>query len=172
MDMGRFIELSEDDINTLGKGGILHDIGKIGVRDSILNKPGRLTDEEFEEVKKHPEIGEKICRPLRSLEPVLPIIKHHHEKYDGSGYPSRLAGEDIPLLARIMAIVDVYEALRSRRAYRDGMSHADAMRILKEETAAGKFDRFIIKKFEELLDSHADLREAFNLGQNSAEDDA
>lgn len=158
VNLGKHIGLSQQDINTLQKGGVLHDIGKIGVKDTILNKPGKLTDEEFAEVKKHPETGENICRPLRSLEPVLPIIKHHHEKYDGSGYPSGLVGEDIPLLARIMAIVDVYEALTSRRAYRDALTHDEAMRILGEETADGKFDPVLLEKFKQMIESEAELQ--------------
>lgn len=161
-NLGEHIGLSQDDINTLEKGGALHDIGKIGVKDTILNKPGKLTPEEFEEVKKHPEIGEKICRPLHSLEPVLPIIKHHHEKYDGSGYPSGLSGEDIPLLARVMAVVDVYDALRSKRAYRDELPHSDSMKILREETLNRKFDPLLLAKFEELIESRADLRASFD----------
>lgn len=153
MNLGRHIGLSEEDINTLGKAGALHDIGKIGVKDTILNKPGKLTEEEFDEVKRHPEIGEKICRPLHSLEPVLPVIKHHHEKYDGSGYPSGLAGEQIPLLARIMAIADVYDALRSKRSYRDAMSHHEAMQILRQETLDRKFDPLLFERFEEMIES-------------------
>jgi putative two-component system response regulator len=156
--LGRYVGLGEDDINNLQKGGILHDIGKIGIRDSILYKPGKLTAEEFEEVKRHPEIGEKICYPLQTLRPVLPIIKHHHEKYDGSGYPSGLASEDIPLLARITAIVDVYDALTSRRAYRAAMSHKKAMQILAEETADNKFDPFLFGKFRDLIKSETNLR--------------
>jgi putative two-component system response regulator len=162
MNLGAHLGLSRDAVNTLQKGGVLHDIGKIGVKDFILNKSGRLTPEEFEEVKKHPEIGEKICRPLHSLEPVLPIIKHHHEKYDGTGYPSGLAGEDIPLLARIMAFVDVYDALRSKRAYRDEMSYEAAMTIMREETEQKKFDPVIFKEFEKLIESSEDLREKYN----------
>ncbi len=156
MNLGRHIGLSEEDINTLGKAGALHDIGKIGVKDTILNKPGKLTEEEFDEVKRHPEIGEKICRPLHSLEPVLPAIKHHHEKYDGSGYPSGLAGEEIPLLARIMAIADVYDALRSKRSYREAMSHHEAMQILRQETLDRKFDPVLFERFEEMIESIKD----------------
>jgi len=156
--LGKFIGLDHDDINNLQKGGMLHDIGKIGIRDSILYKPGKLTAEEFEEVKKHPCIGEKICYPLQTLRPVLPIIKHHHEKYDGSGYPSGLVGENIPILARITAIVDVYDALTSRRAYRDAMPHKKAMKILSEETADNKFDPLLFEKFQELIKTDKDSR--------------
>ncbi len=158
VSLGTHIGLSSEDISTLEKGGALHDIGKIGVKDNILNKPGKLTPEEFEEIMKHPQVGENICRPLHSLAPVLPIIKHHHEKFDGSGYPSELVGEDIPLLARIMAIVDVYDALTSKRAYRDALSHVQAMNILREETEQGKFDANLLKEFEILIGSRSDLQ--------------
>jgi putative two-component system response regulator len=168
VSLGEYIGLNSEDIGTLSKGGILHDIGKIGIKDTILNKPGKLTAEEFEEIKKHPETGEKICLPLHSLQPVLPIIKHHHEKYDGSGYPCGLAGENIPLLARIMAIADVYDALTSRRAYRDAMSHTEAMEILRRETSENKFDPLLFEKFEELIESREDLRKLFDCEQMAA----
>ncbi len=159
--LGEFIGLSEEDVNILEKGGILHDIGKIGIKDSVLNKPGRLTDEEFTEIKRHPETGERICRPLRSLEPVLPIIKHHHERYDGSGYPAGLEAEQIPLTARLVAIVDVYEALRSKRAYRDEMSHSEAMKILSKETEERKFDRELLEHFKSMMEIHPLLQQDF-----------
>jgi putative two-component system response regulator len=159
MELGRHIGLTGMEISTLEKGGALHDIGKIGVRDDILLKPGKLTPEEFEEIKRHPETGANICRPLHSLRPVLPIIKHHHEKYDGSGYPSGLSGEDIPLLARIMAIVDVYDALTSRRAYRSAMSHEHAMRIFREDISNGKFDPVLFEKFEKLIEPASEFQD-------------
>ncbi|MBI5114926.1 response regulator [Candidatus Poribacteria bacterium] len=168
VSLGEHIGLNSDDIGTLSKGGILHDIGKIGIKDTILNKPGKLTAEEFEEIKKHPETGERICLPLHSLQPVLPIIKHHHEKYDGSGYPCGFAGEHIPLLARIMAIADVYDALTSRRAYRDAMRHTEAMEILRSETSDNKFDPLLFEKFEELIESREDLRKLFDCEQMAA----
>lgn len=156
--LGEYIGVSKEDQNSLRKGGALHDIGKIGVRDTILVKPGKLTDEEFAEIRKHPEIGEKICRPLHSLRPVLPIIKHHHEKHDGSGYPSGLCGDEIPLLARIMSIVDVYDAFTSKRAYREALTYEQTMQILKEETEAEKFDPFIFKSFEKLVTLRSDFQ--------------
>lgn len=158
VNLGRHIGLTMAEIGTLKKGGALHDIGKIGVKDGVLLKPGKLTPEEFEEIKKHPATGENICRPLHSLKPVLPIIKHHHEKFDGSGYPSGLAGEDIPLLARIMAIVDVYDALTSRRAYRNAMTHEQAMRIFKKDISEGKFDPILFARFEELIESRSEFK--------------
>jgi putative two-component system response regulator len=156
--LGEYLGVDKDDLGSLKKGGALHDIGKIGVKDTILVKPGRLTPEEFEEIKKHPEIGEKICRPLHSLEPVLPIIKHHHEKHDGTGYPSGLGGDEIPLLARIMSIVDVYDAFTSQRAYRDALTYEQTMQILKKETEAEKFDPVLFKGFRELVESRPEFQ--------------
>jgi putative two-component system response regulator len=153
VNLGRHIGLSAEDIGTLEKGGALHDIGKIGVKDDILLKSGKLTAEEYEEIKKHPCIGENICRPLNSLKPSLPLIKHHHERFDGSGYPMGLCGEEIPLLARIMAIVDMYDALTSRRAYREAMTHEEAMKIFRHDTAEGKFDPVLVAGFVELIES-------------------
>ncbi|NQU09130.1 MAG: HD domain-containing protein, partial [Candidatus Abyssubacteria bacterium] len=120
-----------------------------------------LTPEEFEEIKKHPETGENICSPLNSLKLVLPIIKHHHERYDGSGYPGELVGEDIPLLARLMAIVDVYDALTSRRAYRSAMTHEQAMRIFRDDVEKAKFDPALFEKFTELIESREDFQKPF-----------
>ena len=162
VNLGRHIKLSREEISTLEKGGALHDIGKIGVKDSVLLKPGRLTPEEFEEIKKHPETGENICSPLNSLKLVLPIIKHHHERYDGSGYPGELVGEDIPLLARLMAIVDVYDALTSRRAYRSAMTHEQAMRIFRDDVEKVKFDPALFEKFTELIESREDFQKPFD----------
>ncbi len=156
--LGKYMGVTKEDLNSLKKGGALHDIGKIGVRDTILVKPARLTPEEFEEIKRHPQIGERICRPLHSLEPVLPIIMHHHEKHDGSGYPSGLVGKEIPLLARIMSIVDVYDAFTSRRAYREAMTYEQTMRVLEEETESEKFDPDLFEQFRELLESKPEFQ--------------
>jgi putative two-component system response regulator len=158
VSLGEYIGLSSEELSTLRKGGALHDIGKIGVRDSILIKPGKLTPEEFEEIKRHPEIGERICRPLNSLKPVLPIIKHHHEKHDGSGYPSGLSGDEIPLLARIMAIADIYDAFTSHRAYRDALTYKQTMDILTKETEAGKFEPTLFKQFKELVEARPEFQ--------------
>jgi putative two-component system response regulator len=156
--LGEFMGVSKDDLGSLKKGGALHDIGKIGIKDTILVKPARLTTQEFEEVKKHPGIGERICRPLHSLKPVLPIIKHHHEKHDGTGYPSGLVGNEIPILARIMSIVDVYDAFTSRRAYRDAMTYEETIEFLKKETEAEKFDRELFEQFQELVRSRPEFQ--------------
>ena len=143
--------LSEEEQQTLYMGGILHDIGKIGVSDNILNKPGRLTDEEFLVIKGHPETGEEICKPLNSIRPLIPIIKHHHEKMDGTGYPDGLKGENIPVSARIMAIVDVYDALTSDRPYRKGMETAKALSIMQEEVVKNWWDSELFGKFKPLV---------------------
>jgi len=114
----------------VAQAGPLHDVGKIGVPDHVLGKPGRLTDEEFAIIKRHPEIGDEICRPLRSLRRILGGVRHHHERYDGGGYPDGLAGEDIPLEARVLAIADTYDALTSTRPYRAGMPAERALTII------------------------------------------
>lgn len=115
------------------KAAILHDVGKIGVSESILQKPGRLTKKEFDRVKIHPLVGERICQPLRQDGLILQVVRHHHERYDGRGYPDGLSGEEIPLAARIMAVVDTYDALTSDRPYRLHLAPEDALRVLKDE---------------------------------------
>ena len=116
--------------------GLLHDVGKIGIPDAILSKPGKLTDEEYDIVKKHPEIGYTILKNLGQLQYVLPGVLHHHEAIDGSGYPAGLKGEMIPLVGRILAVADAYDAMTSTRPYRDGMPSEKAESILRE--GAGK----------------------------------
>ena len=129
--LGTKLGLPEDVIKTIQRGAYLHDIGKIAISDRILLKPGPLTQHEFEMIKKHPQIGEKICQPLNTLNSALPIIRHHHERYNGTGYPDGLAKEQIPLTAQIVAIVDCYDALTSNRPYREAMSKSGAIEMLK-----------------------------------------
>jgi putative nucleotidyltransferase with HDIG domain len=112
------LELPEEDVKTLRLAGMIHDVGKIGIEDTILRKPGRLTDEEYAAIRTHPERGVQIIEPLDFLKDALPIVRHHHECYDGSGYPAGLKGEAIPQGARIVAIADTYDAITSSRAYR------------------------------------------------------
>ena len=119
--IGNALNLPEKDINTLKIGGLFHDIGKIGVPDSILLKEDRLTDDEYSEIKNHPSIGAHILSTASIFNDIIPIVKHHHEKYDGTGYPGRLKGNDIPYLARITAIADSFDAMTSRRTYRDSL---------------------------------------------------
>ena len=116
------LDLSGQELDAVYKGGMLHDIGKIAIPESILLKPGRLTDDEFKQMQQHVEAGVRICSPLRSLRASLPIIRHHHEHCNGTGYPDRLAAEHIPLLARIISVVDAYDAMTTTRPYRVGMS--------------------------------------------------
>jgi len=148
-EMGKELDLSDKDLQILRRGGILHDIGKIAIDDAILLKPGRLTEEEFEIIKEHPVIGENICKPLKTLQPVLPIIRYHQERYNGSGYPEGLEGDGIPIHARIIGIVDCYDALTTDRTYRKALSEDDAIKIMVKETSDGLWDP---KLFDILLD--------------------
>jgi len=138
--IGENLKFNEQEITILKRGGILHDIGKIAIDDSILQKPGPLSDDEFNIIKTHPEVGENICRPLKTLQPLLPIIRSHQERYDGSGYPDGLAREQIPVHARIIGIVDCFDALTTDRPYRRGVSQEEAMQIMEEETKLGLWD--------------------------------
>jgi len=113
------------------RGGLLHDIGKIGIDDEVLKKPGRLTPEEYDHIKEHVEIGHSILCGLKQLRHVLPGVRHHHEAYSGKGYPHGLRGEDIPFIARILAVADAYDAMASHRPYRDGLSPEAAEEILR-----------------------------------------
>lgn len=120
--IAREMGLSRQDINKIRLAGLIHDIGKIGVRESVLNKTGRLTDDEYQHIKKHPEIGEYILTPIVEDEQILKAVKHHHERYDGTGYPDGLSGEQIPIGAKILAVADAYDAITSERPYREAMS--------------------------------------------------
>jgi len=149
--LGRTLGLAGDDLNALHRGGYLHDVGKVGIPDSVLLKPGKLTREEMDLMRKHPEIGDTLCAPLQSLRHVRPIIIGHHERLDGSGYPAGLKGEDVPLLAQIVGIVDVYDALTSRRPYRGPLSSDEAGRHLLDEMAQGKFARQYVEAFLDVV---------------------
>lgn len=128
--IGEALNLDDKTLQDLRMGALLHDIGKIGVSEFILRKPGKLTPQEFEEVKKHPIIGENICKPLTSLRGALPAIRHHHERWDGSGYPDGLAQEEIPLIARIVSVADAFVSFTSDRPYRRAYSTQEALSIL------------------------------------------
>ncbi len=131
---------------TLRQAGLLHDIGKIGISSSILNKPGRLTPEEYEIIKSHPAMGRRILEPISFLREVVPIVYHHHERFDGEGYPQGLAGEEIPLASRVMAVADTYDAMTSDRAYRRGLSHDVAVAEL-DRCAGTQFDPECVRAF-------------------------
>lgn len=138
--------LDDEALNTVFLGGMLHDIGKIGVDDRVLNKPAALTAEEFEQVKQHPQLGYEILRGVRQLEKILPIVLHHHEAWDGSGYPHRLAGDQTPLLARVAAVADAFDAMSSDRPYRRGMDETTLDRIFREG-AGSQWDPQVVAAF-------------------------
>ena len=145
--LGEEIGLTEDQLVALRRAGIVHDIGKVAVPETILLKPGRLTPEEFRVIQQHPVLGERICAPLKSFRLVLPIIRHHHEKLDGSGYPDGLKGEEIPLTARVLQIVDVYDALTTQRPYKRAFSRTEALEMMEEEVKKGWWDAGIFQAF-------------------------
>jgi putative two-component system response regulator len=151
--LGKHLGLSEEQIIALRRSGVVHDVGKIAVPDAILLKPGRLTEEEWKLIRAHPAVGERICAPLKSFRLVLPIIRHHHEKFDGSGYPDGLRGDAIPVTARVLQIVDVYDALTTVRPYKRAFSITDALQTMKEEVAKGWWDPQIFDQFERLIRS-------------------
>ena len=132
LELGRRVELSDSDLEALELGAVLHDVGKIGIPDGVLMKPGPLTAEERAAMQKHTAIGDQMLVPLALLEQVRPIVRHHHERWDGSGYPDGLAGERIPLLARIVAVADSIEAMSSVRPYRKPLGKADVVRELAQ----------------------------------------
>jgi putative two-component system response regulator len=143
-DLGHHLGVGEDSIIALRRGGYLHDLGKIAVPDEILKKGSNLSPEEWAIMKQHPLTGEKICRPLKSLRLVLPIIRNHHEHSDGTGYPDGLRRDDIPLLARILQVVDVYDALRTARPYKPALGHEQAAITMRDEARAGLWDEELV----------------------------
>jgi putative two-component system response regulator len=147
VSLGIAMGLQRGALLTLYRGGYLHDVGKVGIPDSILFKPGKLTAPEWVVMRSHASRGEEICRHLRTLRPVLPIIRHHHERWDGSGYPDGLRGEQIPLLARVVQVADIYDALTSNRPYKPALTPEEAVAILEQETAQGWRDPEIVKLF-------------------------
>jgi len=149
--LGLAIGLPEEDLVALHRGGYLHDIGKVAVPDEVLFKKGRLNEADWVVMRAHTIKGEAICRPMKSLASVLPIIRHHHERWDGSGYPDGLAGEQIPLLARVLQLADIYDALTSRRSYKEAYSPAKAIEILSEEARCGWRDPELVTVFCELV---------------------
>ena len=152
-DLGTHLGLGPDDVLALERGGFLHDLGKITIPDAILKKHNNLTPEEWEIMKQHPVTGETICRPLRSLRTVLPIIRHHHEHWNGSGYPDGLRGEDIPLLARTLQIGDVYDALRTERPYKAALRHEQCEATMLDEARRGLWDKELVHEFFFMLQS-------------------
>jgi putative two-component system response regulator len=148
--MGERLGLGEDELKALRLGGFLHDLGKIAVPDGILLKPGPLTPDERQLIQQHPAAGDRLVVPMKTLALVRPIIRYHHERWDGRGYPDRLAGEETPILARIMAIVDVYDALRTQRPYKPAFGETESLRMIREGAASGQFDPQLARVFLEI----------------------
>lgn len=155
--LGGLAGLSPRECKLLWRGAILHDVGKIGIRESVLLKEGRLTKKEFEHIKSHTLLGERICQIFNGPGIISQMVRHHHEHWDGKGYPDGLAGEKIPLCARIMSVVDAYDVLTSNRPYRKGVSHKKAQRILGQE-AGRQLDPTLVKAFLEFLRSRVQAK--------------
>ncbi len=148
--LGAVLNLPRRSLLALHRGGYLHDIGKLGIPDSILFKEGALTEDEWVVMRSHTVVGEQICRPMKCLAPVLPVIRSHHERWDGSGYPDGLAGKNIPLTARVLQFADIYDALITERPYKRAFSREDALDVLRRETECGWRDPELLPLFVEV----------------------
>jgi putative two-component system response regulator len=153
--LGEFIGLERSHIKALRQAGVVHDIGKVAVPDHILLKRGKLTGKERKYVQRHPVVGEGICAPLKSFQLVLPIIRHHHEKLDGTGYPDGLKGNAIPMTARVLQVVDVYDALTTVRPYKKALPAAEALAIMEDEVNRGWWDPDVFAVFTEMIGREA-----------------
>ena len=151
-NLGRHLGLNEESIVALRRGGYLHDLGKIAVPDDVLKKGTNLTEDEWAVMKQHPLTGENICRPLKSLRLVLPIIRNHHEHSDGSGYPDGMQKAEIPLLARVLQVADVYDALRTARPYKPALGHEQAAFTMRQEAHGGLWDEELVAEFLSMLE--------------------
>jgi len=150
--LGGAVNLSADVRRNLRRAGLLHDIGKIGIPLDYLQKPGKLTTEEYEIVKLHPSIGYDICKPLKTMLPLLSLIRGHHERLDGRGYPDGLKADQISLPLRCLTLSDIYDALTSDRAYRRALPKEQAFKIMREEASLGMWDMSLIDKFNDMID--------------------
>jgi putative two-component system response regulator len=160
--LGQALGLSKQDQLALYRGGYLHDIGKVSIPDSILFKRGVLNDAEWQVMRMHTLRGEEICRPMKTLAPVLPIIRSHHERWDGTGYPDGMRGEEIPLLARVLQVVDIYDALTTARSYKPAFTHQQAMEIMAEEVARGWRDPELVPLFADMMQTAGEVEGAGN----------
>jgi len=151
--LGAAVGVSSEEREVLRYGGLFHDIGKIAIRDDILLKPGKLTPEEYREIQRHPVAGRDLLKNMRTLESAMPVVYHHHERYDGSGYPEGLKGESIPLLARVASIADVYDALTTKRPYRDALTRAEALELMADECKKGWHDPTLFDLFLGLIEA-------------------
>ncbi len=149
--LGHALNLDSNQLMALRRAGVLHDIGKLGIPDRILLKPGALTEDEWRVMRRHPEIGAQLCSGLRSMRLTVPIIRYHHERYDGSGYPEGLKGENIPLLARVFQVVDIYDALSHARPYKPSIPHDEVIRIMEQEVESGWRDPGVVEVFIDIL---------------------
>ncbi len=156
---GRYLNLNLEERVALRKGGILHDIGKISLPDSILLKPGELSEEEWQSMRQHPVIGENILKELKSMRNILPIVRSHHERWDGSGYPDGLKAEEIPFLARVFQFIDMYDALANKRSYKDAFSMQKIIEIFETETEKGWLDPELSLFFLDILKNKPELIE-------------
>lgn len=154
--IGKKLGLDENTLHILKIGGLFHDIGKIGIPDSILLKESKLNDEEYSQIKNHPTIGAHILGDAKVFQDIIPIVKHHHERFDGKGYPSQLAGEDIPFIARIAAVADTFDAMTSKRTYRDALP-LDTVKAEIERCSGSQFDPKIAKVFLDILNNEYNL---------------
>lgn len=150
---GEFLRLSRIEVRDLMWGGYLHDIGKVGIPDAVLLKTGRFTPEEWRIMQQHVLIGEQICQPLRTMRGVIPIIRHHHERWDGSGYPDGLMGNEIPFLAQVFQFIDIYDALTHERPYKSAFSPQESLEIMFQETGKGWRSSELMQKFSEFIGS-------------------
>ena len=148
---GEYLGLSRSEVRNLMWGGYLHDIGKVGIPDAVLLKQGKFTPEEWKIMQQHVLIGEQICLPLRTMRGVMPIIRHHHERWDGSGYPDRLTKNEIPYLAQVFQVVDIYDALTSERPYKRAFSSGEALKIMAEEAAKGWRNPELVERFSSFI---------------------
>jgi putative two-component system response regulator len=163
--LGRRIGLGHDDLQALHRGGFLHDIGMLTIPDTVLRKPGPLEPEEFELIKAHTVVGESLCGNLRSLQAVRPIVRHHHERLDGSGYPDGLRGDAVPLLAQIIGLVDVYDAVTTQRPYHGAQPIERAIELLRQQASIGWQRPDLVEEFVGIVQSGQ--LDTFN-GRNSA----
>jgi putative nucleotidyltransferase with HDIG domain len=151
MLLGEHLGLDAEELRVLSQGALMHDLGKIGIPDNILKKPGGLDESEFEIIKQHPMMTSEILDTLETSDHFAAIARSHHERWDGTGYPDGLNGEDIPLLARIVAIADAWDAMTSNRVYRDAMNENIALDIFEREQDSGQWDPYLVGKFIKLI---------------------
>lgn len=150
---GEYLRLSRLEVRDLMWGGYLHDIGKVGIPDSVLLKTGKLTADEWQIMRQHVLIGENICQPLRTMRGVIPIIRHHHERWDGSGYPDGLLGNEIPFLAQVFQLIDIYDALTHERPYKRAFTPQESLDIMYEETGKGWRNPDLMEQFANFIGS-------------------